>query len=69
MWVLPKINILLKLNWLEYFVLEKVFKKRKYEIFNEGKLKGRKVKLVIVDEFVNIDEIDSKSLKNIKYGK
>lgn len=42
-----------KLNWIEYFIMKRIFSKSKYKILKDVELKGKKVNLVILDEVKN----------------
>jgi len=44
-------SIVFKVNWLEFIILKRIFKKQKYEILEKNQIKGNKLDLVVHDEW------------------
>ena len=53
-WIFSDKEVIFNLNWLEYFILVRIFKKRKYKILNKEGIRGEKLNMVIVDEVGNL---------------
>jgi len=59
-------EILFSVNWFEYWILKRIFNKRKYKILSIRKLRGLSMNLVVVDEAVNCDIEELTKLGRIK---
>ena len=46
-------EIFFSLNWFEYLILKRIFKKRKYKSLKPKELRGHKANIVMVDEISN----------------
>ena len=53
LWIIGRYNIEFRLNWFEYFILKRVYNKRKYSI-SQNKLVGTEFDAVLVDEFCTL---------------
>jgi hypothetical protein len=56
LWCLPEREISFELNWFEYFILKRIFNKRKYTLLKRDKIKGQRFNTAVIDEFCDIDE-------------
>ena len=57
-WNLQEKEILFKINWLEYFILKRIFYKRKYTILKPEALRGKKINCAVIDESARIQVYD-----------
>ena len=52
-WYLFGREIIFNINYLEYLVLKRIFKNKKYEILRKEQVLGQKIDIVIIDEYKN----------------
>jgi len=49
-WNLLGKEVMFNVNWFEYHILKRVFKKKKYKLLRSKQIRGQKIDIVIVDE-------------------
>jgi predicted ribonuclease YlaK len=54
-WNLLGKEVMFNVNWFEYWILKRIFKKKKYEVLKSQQIRGQKIDVVIVDEASNLD--------------
>ena len=63
-WNLFGKEVIFNLNWFEYLVLKRIFKKKKYKLLKSKQIRGQKLDVVIVDEAVKEGMHNGKTKKS-----
>jgi len=54
-WITPRFKVRFKVNWFEYLVLKRIFKKKNAFVMDKRQFRGERAECMVVDEYSNID--------------